>query len=171
MKKSQDGLSSKMFPEFSTATKGKTSKFSSKSWMNSGMAFRGEYLTQNILEHPKDDVESSLSQVLEASAPLEYYLNPKELQSLIDRATAREKPLPTNLQKKIEKQIHILSNMPASVENLRQDLKQKDTEMTEKHTRSTQEVPRTLFVRRMLPSEYEKLQGFPKDWTHLDTEA
>ena len=27
-----------------------------------------------------------------------------------------------------------------------------------------------LFVRRMLPSECEKLQGFPQSWTETDTE-
>ncbi|OEC84739.1 hypothetical protein A9Z07_13720 [Acinetobacter sp. YK3] len=69
-----------------------------------------------------------------------------------------------------QKQISTLSNMQESEENQVQDLKQKDTETTVKLTPLTQEEALTLYVRRMLPSEYESLQGFPKNWTLVDSE-
>ena len=51
-----------------------------------------------------------------------------------------------------------------------QDHKEKVTETMEKLILSTPEEARMLYVRRMLPSEYETLQGFPKGWTDIDSE-
>lgn len=47
----------------------------------------------------------------------------------------------------------------------------KDFVMTEKLGRLIQEAAQMLSVRRMTPSEYEKLQGFPADWTLVDSES
>ena len=159
------GLFSKMFPDCSTVTKGLISEYCSKSWMNSGMAFRGEYWTQNTLEHPKDVEECLLSEVLEPSSPRECFLNPMELVSLANRAWAREKDLDPLLEKSLALQLHSLSNTQELIESLAPDLKQKVSEMMAKHTRLTAEEVQTLFVRRMMASEYERLQGFPENWT------
>ena len=166
----QNGSLSKTYQGYSTATKEKISKYSSKRWMNSGMAYRGEFLMQNILEHPKDVEESLLSQVLEASAPLRYFLSQNHLKSLIDRASARKKSLPPKMENRIKNQIALLSSMQVLEESTLQDLKPKVTEMMEKPTPSTAVEVRTLFVRRLMPSECEKLQGFPPNWTEIDTE-
>jgi hypothetical protein len=53
-------------------------------------------------------------------------------------------------------------------ESTRQGLKPKDIEMMEKPTLSIQEEAQTLYVRRMMASECEQLQGFPKNWTLID---
>ena len=148
----------------------KISKVSSTRWMNSGMVYRGECWTQNTSEHPKDVEESILSQVVETSAPLRYFLNKTQLESLINRAESRNIPMPQELKEKIELQITTLSNMPELEEFLQLGRKQKDIEMTEKHILATLEEAPMLFVRRMLPSEYEKLQGFPQNWTQVDGE-
>lgn len=169
-KKNQNGSSLKTYQDSSIVIKGKISRSSYKRWENSGMAYLGEFWMQNILEHPKDVDVCSLWQVLETSAHLKYFLSPTELSSLIDRALARKKPLPTQMQKNFEKQISILSNTQALEENQKQDRKPKAIGMMVKHIRSTQEAPRTLYARRMLPIEYERLQGFPDNWTQLDTE-
>jgi len=153
-----------------TVTKGEISKFSSKSWMNSGMAFRGEYSMLNTLEHPNDVEECTLSQVLEISAPLKYFLKKAHLVSLLERASERKKPLPTDLEEAIKKQIAMLSNMRVLEENRQLALKPRDTETTEKATRSTAGAVQTLYVRRLMPSECEKLQGFPTNWTAIDIE-
>jgi len=165
-----NGWYSKMFPDCSTATVEKISKFSYRRWMNSGMVFRGEFWMQNTLEHPSGAEGSSLSEVLEISAPPEYFLNVDELNSLLKRAEARSKPMEADLENAMMAQVSILSNMPQLDENPQQDHKEKDTEVTEKPTHSTQEDPQTLYVRRMMASEYEKLQGFPEGWTRIDTE-
>ena len=188
----------RMFPDYSTQETELTSITSSKRWMTSGMAFRGECWTQNTLEHPNDVVVCTLSQVVEASSPLKYFLNKEQLQSLLTRDDARKmrlekknaeakakakkegktfKPLditktlmPKKLRAKIENQITLLSNTPELDAFLRQDPKAKDSETMEKLLRATPGAARMLCVRRMLPSEYERLQGFPRDWTRIGGE-
>lgn len=78
--------------------------------------------------------------------------------------------LPEPLIQAYQKQISILSSMQVLDEKQLRDLKQKGTEMTEKPTPLTQEEVQMLYVRRMLPSEYERLQGFPENWTLIDSE-
>ena len=164
------GLFSKMSQDFSTATAGKTSEQSSIRWGNSGIASLGEFLTLNTLEHHKDAEESTLSEVLETNAPQEYFLTKEQLAVFLERASERKISLPEPFRLALEAQISFLSNTPQSEENIRLDQEQKASEMTEKPTHSTAEEVQTLFVRRLLPSECESLQGFPRDWTLLDTE-
>ena len=158
----------KMFPDYSIQKEERTSKNSSQSWMNSGMVYHGECWTQNTLEHPKDVVVCILSQVIEASSPLKYFLNKEQLQSLLRRADSKTIPMPMELRRRIELQITLLSNMPELDEYLLQDPKAKDTETMVKLLHATPGAAQMLSVRRMLPSEYEKLQGFPVGWTQVD---
>jgi len=169
-RESLTGLSSKMFPDYSIRTTEKISEPSSKRWMNSGMAYRGEFLMQNTLEHPKEDVECTLSQVLETCAPLESFLNQEQLKSLINRAVERGQEIPENMLAAYREQISILSSMQGLDEKPAQDHKQKVSGTMEKPTRLIQGEALMLYVRRMLPSEYETLQGFPKGWTLVDSE-
>ena len=124
----------------------------------------------NSLEHRNDVEEHTLSQVVEPSAPLKYFLNPKQIQSLIARAAERKTSLPPAMMKAYQAQISFLSNMQALAEEQMQDHKEKVTETMEKLILSIPEEARTLYVRRMLPSEYEQLQGFPVGWTEIDSE-
>ena len=156
------------FLDFLIAEKGTTFEDCSLQWKNSGMVFRGECWTQNTLEHPKDVEESILSQVIETSVPLRYFLNREQLQSLIKRADSGNIPMPPDLREKIELQITTLSNMPELDAALQRAHRQKDIEMMEKHILATPEEAPMLYVRRMTPLEYERLQGFPEDWTQSD---
>lgn len=74
------------------------------------------------------------------------------------------------LKDRLSSQITTLSNMQELEESLQRDRKQKDIETMEKHTPAIQEEVQMLFARRMLPLEYERLQGFPDNWTLLDGE-
>ena len=125
------------------------------------MVFRGECLTLNSLEHPKDVDESFLSEVLDQFVPLRFFLTTDHLQSLLARSNARNKPLPPELERAIKNQISILSSMPQLEESIQQVRSQKDFVMTEKLGHLIQEAAQMLSVRRMTPSEYDKLQGFP----------
>lgn len=167
---SRNGWLSKTLKGSSAAKMGKISEQSSENWMNSGMVWHGEFWMQNTLEHPNDVVESSLSQVIKTQAPLMYFLHTDHLKSLLHRAQAKNRPLPRDLKLAVERQISILSNMPELEENLRQDHKGQDIEVMEKPGHLTEEGVQTLYVRRMLPSEYEILQGFPENWTDRDME-
>ena len=138
--------------------------------MNSGMAFRGECWTLNTLEHHTDDVVCTLSQVVVPSAPLKYFLNQAQLRKWLKRAKIKQFQVPEDLLKVLELQASTQFNMPQSVDNQMQGRKAKGSETTVKPTPLTQEEARMLFVRRLLPSEYEKLQGFPENWTATDIE-
>lgn len=166
-----DGLLSRMFPGLSTATEERISEYSSKRWMNAGMAFRGVYWMQNTLEHHKDAEESILSEVLDPFCPPRYFLNPEQLKSLLERASASGKPMPEDLKSALEKQITILSSTPQLEENILQDHKPRDTEVMVKPTPSTQEDVLMLYARRLTPLECERLQGFPPGWTEIDTDV
>ena len=160
----------KMFPGYSTATVEKISERSSGAWMNSGMAFRGECWMLNTLEHHSDVVVSILSQVVTPSAPLKYFLSPAQLQKWLERAKTKKLLLPQDLSKALKHQVSIQFSTPRSADNQAQGHKAKGSETTVKHSRSTHEEVQTSFVRRLLPSEYEKLQGFPENWTATDIE-
>lgn len=125
---------------------------------------------QNSLEHRSVVDELTLSEVVEPSAPLKYFLNQEQIQSLLDRAKERGTSLPPALEKAYRAQISFLSSTQALAEEQAQGHKEKVTEMMEKLILSTPEEARMLFVRRMLPSECEQLQGFPKGWTEADIE-
>ena len=165
-----DGLSLKMFQDSSIVMKEKISDVSLKSWMNSGMAYRGEFSMRNILEHHKDVEESTLWEVMETSAPLEYFLKREQLELWISRAWEKNFPVPEELSNAIEMQISFLSNTQVSVGKQVLDRKLKDLGTTVKPTPSIQEEAPMLFVRRLMPSECERLQGFPKGWTETDIE-
>jgi hypothetical protein len=159
-----------MFPDFSIVTTGKISDMSSKHWMTSGISWGGEYLTQSISEHPSDVVESSLSQVIKSTAPPESFLKEDHLKKWLERAKYRTALLPNNLESAFRTQICLLSNMRRLEENQKRGRKRKDTETTEKPSHLTHVEAQTLYVRRMLASEYEVLQGFPENWTLVEPE-
>lgn len=62
----------------------------------------GELSTLNFSERPNDVVESSLSSILEATAPQKYYLSAKACRGILRRAKKRGKTLPVALQKALE---------------------------------------------------------------------
>jgi hypothetical protein len=164
------GSFSRMFQGCSTATTAKISERSSGPWTNSGMAYRGELLTLNTLEHPSDAVASTLSQVVAQSAPLKYFLSPVQIRKWLARASAKGISLPTDLRRVLVRQASIRFNMLQSADPQKLDRKLRGSGMTTKRTRSTREEVPTLFARRLLPSECEQLQGFPKNWTATDIE-
>ena len=125
----QDSLFGKMYPEHSQATKARTSapsaKNSSKSSSRPPLCLRFlktdgpmrtviavkdgrlhiEFLTHNTGEFPSAVVESTLSSILEASAPEKYYLSAKACEGILRRAERRGKELPPMLKTALEQMI------------------------------------------------------------------
>ena len=117
--------SGKTCPEHSAATKGETSRQSSKrssasqnrkppilkclkkdgqlggattmKWEDDG-AWLGECMMRNTGESPNAAVESRLSQILEATPPVKYSLSAKACQGILRRAERRGKDLPEPLK-------------------------------------------------------------------------
>src|SRR3990167_2900398 len=98
----QSGYSWKMFQGFYPQTGVTISASSSTPFRGSGMAFRGEYLTQDTSESPSAAVESTLSEVLETSVPQRFYLSPKAAAGILRRAERRGKKLPRRLEQALQ---------------------------------------------------------------------
>lgn len=67
-------------------------------WPESDGALLGDSSTLNIGESPSVESESLLSQILEANAPLKYYLSERACQGILTRASRRGKALPDLLK-------------------------------------------------------------------------
>ena len=80
--------SSKMFPVCLTMTQAKHLKQSSVRWLSWGMMYAGRYLTAKISEFPNQEIECSLSDILEDNVPEKYYLSRKQAEKLL----YKEKP-------------------------------------------------------------------------------
>ena len=74
---------SKMFPVSLTMTQAKHLKQSSVHWMSWGMMCAGRYLTAKISEFPSQEIECSLSDILEDNVPEKYYLSRKQAEKLL----------------------------------------------------------------------------------------
>ena len=79
---------SKMFPVCLTITQAKHLKQSSVHWMSWGMMCAGRYSTAKISEYPNQEIECSLSDILEDNVPEKYYLSRKQAEKLL----YKEKP-------------------------------------------------------------------------------
>ena len=79
----------------------------------------GEYWTLNTGASPKDAVESSLSRILQATVPRQYYLSRTACLGILRRAEERGKDLPAQLEAALELQAGIteLPIVPAPSQN------------------------------------------------------
>ena len=71
--------------------------------------WRGDALTLNTGVSPREEKESSLSQILQVNPPSKYYLTRKACLGILRRAFEREKGLPKKLQEALEIQSGIAS--------------------------------------------------------------
>ena len=135
----------KMSQVSSVPTTGLTSEGFSMKWSNSGMAFRGELWTLDTSESPSDAVECSLSQVLNPTAPQRFSLSAKAARGILRRANRRGKVLPAALQTALES----LAQSPDD------SVKESIAPLTNLSSS----------VRRLTPTECERLMGWPDGWT------
>ena len=80
--------SSKMFPVCLTMTPAGHLKQSSVHWTAWGIMCAGRYLTAKISEFPNQEIECSLSDIIEKNVPEKYYLSRKQAEKLL----YKEKP-------------------------------------------------------------------------------
>ena len=79
-----------------------TGKMQDASW-ETVTQLHGDSSMLSIGAFPKEDNESTLSQILMEGVPEKYYLSPKACQGILRRASSRGKVLPTVLQRALEK--------------------------------------------------------------------
>lgn len=86
------GSYGKTSPELFRLAEDGTSGHSSGHWMNAGITSHGECLMLDFSECPSDDVESSLSDILETGAiPQRYFLSAKACEGILRRDGVRGK--------------------------------------------------------------------------------
>jgi hypothetical protein len=66
------------------------------------VTLRGEFLTLNTLDSPKDAAVCSLWQILEENAPQKYYLSATAARGILRRAEKRGRMLPPQLRRALE---------------------------------------------------------------------
>lgn len=140
--------SSKTYQDFSLVIKGKTWRSSSVRWLNSGMAWDTGFSTLATSECRSADgecssSESRLTDVLEPSAPQRFYLSARAAKGILRRAEKRGRSL------------------PAELDTALRALAANDTTPTPTPT------PTRLSVRRITPTEAERLMGWPEGHTIL----
>lgn len=192
----QNDLSSKMFPDFSLSTKGKTSTKSLPRYSNSGIAWCGSYLMLNTTEwHSKGDV-CGLSEVLETQVPSKYYLSKKAVEGMIRRSKKGGKGGYVFLQETVNETIQMkllsltqleqLTSRETSklvAETLSPQRSEQTTTIQRQQaqnqtislpTQSTQDKEvslagygKTLILRKLTPLEKDRLMGYPEGWTTI----
>ena len=99
------GSFGKMSTESYPAEKARTLQNSSLCWKGMGMVWRGESLTLDFSECPRNAVESSLSDILETSdVPPQYLLTPKAAAGILRRAERKGGGLPEELVEALRRQ-------------------------------------------------------------------
>ena len=109
------------------------------------MAYRGELWTLATSESPSDAAECSLSQVLNPTAPARFSLSARAASGILRRANRRGKVLPAALQ--------------TALESLAQSPDDSAKESIAPLTNLSSSV------RRLTPTECERLMGWPDGWT------
>ena len=191
----RNGYLLKMFPDSFPSTTAGTWRSSFKRWPSAAMGGLTEFWTLNISDAPNDAKESSLSDVLEANAPPRYYLSKRAVQGMVARSKKWGKSSYVFLQETDKDETQKLKHL--SLQRLEQALTPtKITEpisspqpfrlqtaieptLGQKETLSPKPLGKpqgetlalygkTLILRKLTPTEKEKLQGFPVDWTLVE---
>lgn len=167
----RNGLSSKTSPDSFRLTKEGTLESSCKRWPKAGMGINGEFLTVNTSESPRDVKESSLLDILEVNVHPRYYFSLKAVQGMIRRTLNHHPKASVLMHVQDTDKTHQLKHI--SVQHLRDALDytiSKTTPSLQKQSGQvtgviTDSCGRKIILRNLTPTEKEKLQGFPKDWT------
>ena len=170
-----NGLFLRTCPDCFPRTKVRTSPSSSKRFANSGMAWRGEFLIASSSESPKNVVESSLSDVLDAPARQRFSLTAWQASKILTNA---EKEIPEGLRPALLTVAGLaVTGTPVSgTVMLQWSHQSRDVWETQYATTlqaegdmpgQGQAIVQGLSARMLSPEEYEALQGFPKGWTDV----
>lgn len=184
------GYSSRMFPDFTLLGKDWISGLFSVGWATSGMVYRGEVWMLNISDSPNDASVCLLSDVLESHVHPKYFLSARAAEGILRRCKKRDVILPKRLRDALTTTAD--SKRPSSEHSQAQApngdsvapktqgtdiLLSKRTPETNSASDSPRPASKTMeenrslgfagLPRRLTPTECERLQGFPDDWTRL----
>jgi site-specific DNA-cytosine methylase len=164
------GLSQKMSPDFSLSTMEKTFGQSYPTSIRSGIVWRGQCWTLKTSALHSKEKGSSLLEVLETSVPEKYYLSKKATIGIIRRAQRDGRSARVLMQEVVNGTTHRLSWLSLQLSELQKVVKGlKDISLTASQLDSVElkdDQDRKITLRKLIPVEKERLQGFPMNWTH-----
>lgn len=168
------GYSLKMFPNsFPLITEGIWPS-SFKRWPKAAMGGLIDYWTVNTSESPNDAKECSLLDVLEDCVPQKFYLSRKAVEGMIRRSKKWGRGGYVFLLETGKDKTRRLRRLSLQeLEQLLSEPKKQATEsadLSHKHLGQPKEeilalYGKTLMLRKLTPTEKEKLQGFPINFT------
>jgi hypothetical protein len=155
---SPNGSSLRTFPDFFPPTVEGISPSYSRRWPSSGFTTSpGECWTADTSECPKGGgAFSSLPDVLEAEVHPRFYLSQRAAAGILRRAEKRGRELPRPLMEALE-------GLAGQTTTTRREGSSSPTPSEAKD--STPQGTERGAVRRLSPTECERLQGFPNGWT------
>jgi site-specific DNA-cytosine methylase len=168
------GSSLKTYPDYLPATAAEISRLSSRRWATSGfMTSPGECWTADTSEcHSGGAACSSLLDVIEADVHARFCLSRTAAAGILTRAARRGRQLPESLVQALTAQAG------AATRNIRSSRRLPDHSAgdqirieglpageVDSDTTSTDTAPTSGSVRRLTPTECERLQGLPDGWT------
>jgi len=153
-------------------TKEEPSEQSSWSWMNWGTMQNGKCLTARISVFPKTGNVSSLSDILEEHVNEKYFLSKKSIEMIItrwqrhkDKDWLKNKNNELDLPREGQRAV-MLGNTTASGSAWRDNSPSLDVSCTSGVLENAA-PPDGFRIRRLTPTECERLQGFPDNWTEM----
>lgn len=165
-----NGLSQRMFPDFSVLTMEKTFGESFPTSIRSGTVYHGQCWIQKTSVLHNNEKGSSLLEVLETSVPQKYYLSKKATIGIIRRAQrdGRSAHVLTleagnGTTRKLKRLSLQLSELQKVVKGLK-DISL--TQLQQDNVELKDDQGREITLRKLTPIEKERLQGFPMNWTH-----
>lgn len=139
-----------------------------------GGVWDGDVWMPNTGESPKEEIASSLSQILMGAVPKKYYLSAKACTGILRRSHHRGKILPKILESVLLRQAGVIeadqvisrTKSTFSMSGFGDDYRESPISATLRNSRQGDEtiVLSTSGVRRLTPIECARLQGFPDDW-------
>ena len=175
----QNGYSLRMFPDSFRLTEGGTLQLSCGSWPKAGMGINGEFWTVNSSESLNNVVVCSLSDALEVNVPPKYYLSKKAVLGIIRRTEKWSRSGYVFLQeteKDKTRAVKILSLQ--SLKHLITTVNPSDNSETKTISSPIQSTPISagsvegygsrIILRKLTPTEKERLQGFPINFTKIE---
>lgn len=164
------GLSQKMSPDFSLSTLGKTSGKSYPTSIRSGIVWCGMCWTPKTLAWHNKEKGLSLLEVLETSVPQKYYLSQKATIGIIRRAQRDGRSARVLMQEVVNGTTRKLSWLSLLLSEHPKVVKEpKDTSHIQLRLDNgvlKDDQDRVITLRKLIPVEKERLQGFPMNWTH-----
>ena len=171
----QDGLSLKTWLGSSPLPRAETLESFSQRGPKSGMASVGGWLTLDSLEFPSGAVECLLSDVLEMTVGERYALSARAARGILRRASVRGRALPPPLAGSVGGVGGVITtgvaytlDRAAGQGVLANALDRGQGGPDDNSAQANHIVPDGPSVRRLTPTECERLMGWPDGWTAVD---